>query len=175
MSKIDKSTMKLAEEMDDEDGAHPEDTVRNAKPKPAKKKAKKAKKSVYEQVNEGNPYAEDQASSPAAPAAENVMSEEDIQQSNKAYTASSGENQLKIALSSSPDSLYIGTLYIGSPEKPVRVIFDTGSEHLAVASDMCKDCPTKPYSLAASNSSNLLSNDTKTVLYGSAKFAGKET
>lgn len=55
------------------------------------------------------------------------------------------------------------------------MIFDTGSEHLAIASDLCKDCPTKPYSLAASTSGNLLSNDTKTVLYGSAKFAGKET
>jgi hypothetical protein len=83
--------MSLADEMDDEDGAHPEDTARNAKPK-AKKKAKKAKKSVYQQVNDGNPYAEDQANSTAAPSAENVMSEEDVQQSNKAFTASTGEN-----------------------------------------------------------------------------------
>ena len=179
MSKIDKSTMSLADEMDEaeEAGARPEEDSGNAKPKPAKKKARKAKKSVYDQVTEGNPYAEDgkAGKSASAPAAENVMSEEDIQQSNKAFTASTGENQIKIALSSSPDSLFIGTLFIGSPEKQVRVIFDTGSEHLAIASDMCKDCPTKPYSLAASNSSNLLSNDTKTVLYGSAKFAGKET
>lgn len=59
MSKIDKSTMSLAEEMDDEEGAHPEEAARNAKPKPLKKKAKKVKKSVYDQVTEGNPYAED--------------------------------------------------------------------------------------------------------------------
>ena len=46
MSKIDKSTINLADEMDDEDGAHPEDTVRNAKPQ-ARKRSKKAKKTVY--------------------------------------------------------------------------------------------------------------------------------
>jgi len=69
----------------------------------------------------------------------------------------------------------LGTLYVGNPEKPVRVILDTGSEHLAIASDLCENCPNKPYSLAASTSKTILSNDTKSVLYGSAKFEGKET
>ena len=51
-------------------------------------------------------------------------------------------------LKQSPDSLLVGTLFMGTPSKAVRVILDTGSEHLAVASDMCTNCPTKPYSLA---------------------------
>lgn len=69
----------------------------------------------------------------------------------------------------------MGTFFVGSPSKPVRVIFDTGSEHLAIASDMCKNCPSKPYSLAQSTTKHLLSKDTQTVIYGSAKLKGKET
>ena len=52
---------------------------------------------------------------------------------------------------------------------------DTGSEHLAIASDLCTNCPSKPYSLSQSNTTQVLSNDTKKVIYGSAKFEGKET
>jgi len=64
---------------------------------------------------------------------------------------------------------------MGTPSKPVRVIIDTGSEHLAVASDLCTNCPSKPYSLAQSSSKTLLSESTDKVVYGSAKFEGKET
>lgn len=69
----------------------------------------------------------------------------------------------------------MATFYLGTPGKPVRVILDTGSEHLAVASDLCENCPTKPYSLQQSTSTQLLSNDTSSVVYGSAKFEGKQT
>ena len=69
----------------------------------------------------------------------------------------------------------MGTIYVGSQSKAVRVILDTGSEHLAIASDLCTNCPNKPYSLAASTSKKILSEDSKSVLYGSAKFEGKET
>ena len=57
----------------------------------------------------------------------------------------------------------------------MKVVLDTGSEHLAIASDLCKNCAHKPYSLAASKTKTILSNDTKSVTYGSAKFKGKET
>ena len=40
---------------------------------------------------------------------------------------------------------------------------------------MCTNCQTKPYSLQQSTSGKLLSNDTNNVLYGTAKFTGKET
>jgi len=53
-----------------------------------------------------------------------------------------------MGLVQSPDSLLVGTLFMGTPGKPVRVIVDTGSEHLAIASDLCTNCPNKPYSLA---------------------------
>ena len=54
-------------------------------------------------------------------------------------------------------------------------MLDTGSEHMAVSSDICSNCPTKPYSLAGSSSKKVVSDDTQTVIYGSAKFTGKET
>jgi len=89
--------------------------------------------------------------------------------------SSVGVKQIKIDLTTTPDSLYLGTIYVGSEGKAVRVILDTGSEHLAIASDLCDSCPNKPYSLTQSTSKTILSNDTKSVLYGSAKLEGKET
>ena len=34
---------------------------------------------------------------------------------------------------------YVGTIYVGSDEKPVNVLFDTGSDFLAITSDLCLD------------------------------------
>jgi len=78
-------------------------------------------------------------------------------------------------LSINQDNLFMGTFYVGTPSKPVNVILDTGSEHMAVSSDQCANCPTKPYVLAESKTNKFLSNETKSVIYGSAKFEGKET
>lgn len=96
--------------------------------------------------------------------------------SEVALSSSQGEKQLRVDLMPSKDSLYVGTLYLGQPSQPVRVIFDTGSEHLAVSSNLCTSgCANKAYNMAQSKGSHQLSADTKTVLYGSAKFQGKET
>ena len=43
-----------------------------------------------------------------------------------------------------------------------------------MSSDQCTNCPTKPFSLTQSKTSKLISNNTDTVIYGSAKFEGKE-
>lgn len=101
--------------------------------------------------------------------------QEDVQQSKQAAAASQGEHTLRIDLSSNEDSLYVGSLYLGTPSQPVKVIFDTGSEHLAVSSDLCSGCKSKAFTLAQSKTQQLLSQETKTVVYGSAKFEGKET
>ena len=43
-------------------------------------------------------------------------------------------------LNSRNDAVYLGTLYIGAPQsQPARVVFDTGSEYLAVTSVLCDD------------------------------------
>jgi hypothetical protein len=34
---------------------------------------------------------------------------------------------------------YVGTIYVGSEEKPINVLFDTGSDFLAITSDLCMD------------------------------------
>ena len=36
--------------------------------------------------------------------------------------------------------MYVGTIYLGTPNSnPVRVVFDSGSEYLAVTSALCDD------------------------------------
>lgn len=69
----------------------------------------------------------------------------------------------------------MANIYLGTPSKKIRVILDTGSEHLAVASDLCTNCTSKSYSLAESTTKNIVSNEIESVIYGSAKFEGKET
>jgi hypothetical protein len=48
--------------------------------------------------------------------------------------------RMRVNLESQDDALYIGTLYLGAPKgQQVRVIFDTGSEHLAVTGNLCNN------------------------------------
>ena len=50
------------------------------------------------------------------------------------------EKRLRVNLESEDDALYVGTLYVGAPHsQPVKVIFDTGSEHLAITSALCNN------------------------------------
>lgn len=47
---------------------------------------------------------------------------------------------LKVPLENRNDAVYVGTIYLGSPKsQPARVVFDTGSEYLAVTSSLCDD------------------------------------
>jgi hypothetical protein len=104
-------------------------------------------------------------------------------------------------LDSRGDALYIGTIYLGSPQsQPVRVAFDTGSEFLTVTSSLCSDdttpeqfrfkkfnvtqnkfversklkdrCPNSGYDIAKSESQKILTNQGKKVSYGSADLQG---
>ena len=34
---------------------------------------------------------------------------------------------------------YVGTIFMGSNDAPVKVLFDTGSDFLAITSDLCLD------------------------------------
>ena len=44
------------------------------------------------------------------------------------------------------DAVFAGKIYLGSPvSQPVNVIFDTGSEHLAVTSNLCDDKTAKGF------------------------------
>ena len=48
------------------------------------------------------------------------------------------EVQLRVNLESEDDSLYVGTIFIGAPHSmSARVVFDTGSEQLAVTGALC--------------------------------------
>lgn len=94
----------------------------------------------------------------------------------------------------------MGTVYLGSPvSQPANVVFDTGSEYLAVTSALCDDetsgnfkfkkfdassnafvqrdqlnkrCNTQAYNMHTSDSNKILSKASSKLTYGSAKLQG---
>ena len=47
---------------------------------------------------------------------------------------------MRVNLETSDDALYVGTMFLGAPQSmQAKVIFDTGSEHLAVTSALCNN------------------------------------
>jgi hypothetical protein len=92
----------------------------------------------------------------------------------------------------------MGTVYLGTPtSQPANVVFDTGSEYLAVTSALCDDstsgnfkfkkfdassnsfverdqttqrCKTQAYNMHQSDSNKILSKASSKLTYGSAKL-----
>jgi len=109
------------------------------------------------------------------------------------------EQSLQVPLESRGDAVYVGTIYLGAPKtQPVRVVFDTGSEYLAITSSLCDDkmagnykfkvydsahndfidksvpdrCTSKAYDMHQSSSSKILSRSSSKLTYGSANLQG---
>lgn len=108
--------------------------------------------------------------------------------------------QLQVPLHSRNDAVYMGTVYMGSPKsQPAKVVFDTGSEYLAITSVLCDDatsgnfkfkkydplsggfvqrdeqhkrCKTMAYDMHHSDSNKILSKASSKLTYGSAKLQG---
>ena len=49
------------------------------------------------------------------------------------------ETGFRVNLSNDDGLGYVGVLAVGSEQKPVKVLFDTGSDYLAVTSSLCED------------------------------------
>ena len=49
------------------------------------------------------------------------------------------ENGFRVALENNDGNGYIGVLQLGSEHKPAKLLFDTGSDFLAVTSSLCQD------------------------------------
>jgi hypothetical protein len=63
-----------------------------------------------------------------------------VSEKAKADMDEKDELKLQVPLESRNDAVYMGTVYLGSPiSQPVNVVFDTGSEYLAVTSSLCDD------------------------------------
>jgi len=103
-----------------------------------------------------------------------------------------------VPLTSRNDAVYMGTIWMGSPvSQPAKVVFDTGSEYLAVTSTLCDDktsgnykfkkfdplsgsfvqrdqlnerCKSEAYDMKKSDSSKILSKASSKLTYGSAKL-----
>jgi hypothetical protein len=106
--------------------------------------------------------------------------------------------KLQVPLDSRNDAVYLGTVYMGSPaSQPAKVVFDTGSEYLAITSVLCDDetsgnfkfkkydpltggftdrdqlhkrCKTMAYDMHKSDSNKILSKASSKLTYGSAKL-----
>ena len=123
-----------------------------------------------------------------------VSEQADTSEDNKEDT------QLQVPLVSKNDAVCMGTVYLGTPEsQPTNVVFDTGSEYLAVTSTLCDDrtsgnfkfkkydpgsqqfvdrdqtegrCKTMAYDMHKSDSAKILSKASSKLTYGSAKLQG---
>lgn len=63
------------------------------------------------------------------------------------------EKKLRVNLESEDDAVFIGTLYVGAPHsQPAKVIFDTGSEYLAITSALCSNQTAGGYHFVKDNS-----------------------
>lgn len=62
-------------------------------------------------------------------------------ESEEAKPASSAEEGkgFRVELSNEDGAGYVGTIYVGANDAPARVLFDTGSDYLALTSDLCLD------------------------------------
>ena len=45
----------------------------------------------------------------------------------------------RVELDNEDGAGYVGTIFLGSQEQPARVLFDTGSDYMAVTSSLCSD------------------------------------
>lgn len=106
----------------------------------------------------------------------------------------------RVNLENNDGAGYVGTIFLGSEEQPAKVLFDTGSDYLAVTSDLCLDpklgkededvavfnstslqyehsgkdlrkCKSTAFTSKSSQSLKML-NETEKLDYGSAKLEG---
>lgn len=108
----------------------------------------------------------------------------------------------RVDLTNEDGAGYIGTVFLGQNEAPAKVLFDTGSDFLAVTSSLCNDpklgkqeedvavfnstsltfeksgkdlrkCKSTAYNIAESPSAKAMGGDDEKLDYGSAKLMGK--
>ena len=123
----------------------------------------------------------------------------DFSEFNKPSFSSHG---FRVDLTNEDGAGYVGTIYLGSNDAPARVLFDTGSDFLAVTSDLCLDpklgkqeedvpvfdsksmtfkpsgkdlrkCKSTAYVSKESDTSKKMGGDDEKLDYGSAKLQGK--
>ena len=136
------------------------------------------------------------------------MSQEEKEKQQKAKEdAENGLTNFKsdgfrVDLTNEDGAGYIGTIYMGSEQTPVKVLFDTGSDFLAITSDLClnatlgkqeehaavfdpvsltykndgkdlRKCKSTAYLTQQSSSAKAMGGDDEHLDYGSAKLQGK--
>ena len=76
----------------------------------------------------------------AADTSASVKEKQLVSESAEAMDDNTSDMALNLPLTSRNDAVYMGTIFMGSPNsQPAHVVFDTGSEYLAVTSALCDD------------------------------------
>jgi len=70
---------------------------------------------------------------------EKAMREGLVEEERKETHPTLAASGFRVDLSNEDGAGYTGTIYLGSEEAPVKVLFDTGSDFLAVTSSLCND------------------------------------
>ena len=75
-----------------------------------------------------------------ADAKSTVREKQLVAESAEAMEDNTNDLALQVPLDSRNDAVYMGTIFMGSPNsQPAHLVFDTGSEYLAVTSALCDD------------------------------------
>ena len=112
------------------------------------------------------------------------------------------EAGFRVELSNDEGAGYVGNIYVGSNETPVKVLFDTGSDFLAITSSLCNDdklgvkeidepvfdpvkfaympsgkdhrkCKSVGFNIAQSKTASSVDDEDQKLNYGSANLQGK--
>ena len=97
--------------------------------------------------------------------ADRVLIDQEIQLEGRIGLDLKDDNTLRVDLESQDDALFVGSIYLGAPQSQrARVIFDTGSEHLAVTGALCNDKTAGSYHIFEDNFSKKMKLETREVL-----------
>ena len=80
------------------------------------------------------------------------------------------ESDMKVDVSNYINLQLIGPLYSGTPQQPLKVVYDTGSDWLTLETDFCNDCNWPYFITAKSNTYKNTSNSLQNLVYGSANL-----
>ena len=91
-------------------------------------------------IEASNAIGIDASISTEADAKATVREKQLVSESAEAMEDNTSDLQLQVPLTSRNDAVYMGSIFMGSPNsQPAHVVFDTGSEYLAVTSALCDD------------------------------------
>ena len=80
----------------------------------------------------------------------------------------------KVPIFNHLNMVYTGSIWAGSQNQRLEVVFDTGSDWLVLETDLCSNCIAPFYKTEESKTIVIDSSSTSSINYGSASLTGSE-